>query len=117
MARQTKADADFLREARMRFQAGIDADLENRKRDEEDRKVYKAAQWSSTEIKDRSGRITLCINRLPQFVKQVTGEMRQNKPAIRVLPKEEGHEGIAEVYSAIIRHVESLSDAHRIYNK
>lgn len=117
MARQTKADADFLREARLRFQAGIDADLENRKRDEEDRKFYKGAQWSSSEIKDRSGRITLCINRLPQFVKQVTGEMRQNKPAIRVLPKEEGHEGIAEVYSAIIRHIESLSDAHRIYNK
>jgi hypothetical protein len=117
MAKQKKADADFLREARLRFQAGIDADLENRKRDEEDRKFYKGEQWSSSEIKDRNGRITLRINRLPQFVKQVTGEMRQNKPAIRVLPKEEGHEGIAEVYSAIIRHIESLSDAHRIYNK
>lgn len=117
MAKTTKADADFLRLARERFQSGIDADRENRKRDEDDRRFYKGEQWSATEVKERNGRITLRINRLPQFVKQVTGEMRQNKPAIRVLPKEEGHEQLAEVYSAIIRHIESLSDAHRIYNK
>lgn len=112
-----KADADFLREARERFQAGIDADLENRKRDEADRKFFKGEQWSKTEVADRNGRITLTVNRLPQFAKQVTGEMRQNKPAIKVLPKEEGNEELAKVYSAIIRHIESLSDAHRIYNK
>jgi hypothetical protein len=112
-----KADADFLREARERFQTGIDADIENRRRDEEDRKFFKGDQWSKEEVKDRAGRITLRINRLPQFVKQVTGEMRQNKPAIRVLPKEEGNEELAKVYAAIIRHIESLSDAHRIYNK
>lgn len=110
-------DADFLRLARERFQAGIDADRENRKRDEEDRKFFKGEQWSKDEVRDRAGRITLRINRLPQFVKQVTGEMRQNKPAIKVLPKEEGNEELAKVYSAIIRHIESLSDAHRIYNK
>lgn len=111
------ADADFLRIARERFQAGVTADFENRKRDEADRKFFKGEQWSTTEKEDRKGRITLRINRLPQFVKQVTGEMRQNKPAIRVLPKEEGNEKLAEVYAAIIRHIESLSDAHRIYNK
>lgn len=110
-------DADFLRTARERFQSGLDADRENRKRDEEDRKFFKGEQWSKDEVRDRAGRITLRINRLPQFVKQVTGEMRQNKPAIRVLPKEEGNEELAKVYSAIIRHIESLSDAHRIYNK
>jgi hypothetical protein len=110
-------DADFLREARERFQSGIDADRQNRKRDEDDRKFFKGEQWTPTEVKERAGRITLRINRLPQFVKQVTGEMRQNKPAIRVLPKEEGREQLAEVYAAIIRHVESISDAHRVYNK
>lgn len=110
-------DADFLREARERFQAGLDADRANRKRDEEDRKFFKGEQWSDEEVKERKGRITLRINRLPQFVKQVTGDMRQNKPAIRVLPKEEGNEELSKVYSAIIRHIESLSDAHRIYNK
>lgn len=110
-------DADFLREARKRFQSGIDADLENRKRDEEDRKFFKGEMWTDAELKERNGRITLKIPRLGQFVKQVTGEMRQNKPAIRVLPKEEGNEELSKVYSAIIRHIESLSDAHRIYNK
>ena len=112
-----KADADFLREARQRFTDAIDADRENRKRDEEDRKFHKGEQWTKDEAKARQGRITLTIPRTGQFVKQVTGEMRQNKPAIRVLPREEGREELAKVYSAIIRHIESNSDAHRIYNK
>jgi hypothetical protein len=112
------ADAELLREARERFAAGIEADRDNRKRDEADRKFYKGEQWSKTEITSRTGRITVTVNRLPQFVKQVTGEMRQNKPAIKVLPKDdESDPKLAEVYSAIIRHIESVSDAHRIYNK
>ena len=118
MGELKKADADFLREARERFQAGLDADHANRKRDEEDRKFFKGEQWTDAEKKERGGRITITVNRLPQFAKQVTGEMRQNKPAIKVLPKDDQtDEQLAEVYSAIIRHIESVSDAHRLYNK
>lgn len=118
MVKLNSADADFLREARKRFEAGIEADRENRRRDEQDRKFFKGEQWSADEKIERKGRITVTINRQPQFVKQVTGEMRQNKPAIRVLPKDDLTDPkLAEVYSAIIRHIESISDAHRIYNK
>lgn len=112
-----KADADFLREARERFTAGLDADRANRKRDEDDRNFHKGEHWTSDELTERAGRITLTIPRTGQFVRQVTGEMRQNKPAIRALPKEEGREELAQVYSALIRHIESQSDAHRVYNK
>lgn len=111
-------DADLLRLARERFQAGIDADRENRKRDEADRKFFKGEQWDSSDVTARAGRPTLTINRLPQFVKQVTGEMRQNKPAIKVLPVDDKTDPeLAKVYSAIIRHIESGSDAHRTYAK
>lgn len=112
--------ADLLREARQRYQAGIDGDRYNRERDEEDRRFFKGGneQWEPSVVAARAGRPTMTVNRLPQFVKQVTGEMRQNKPAIRVLPVDEQTDpALAEVYSAIIRHIESQSDAHRIYSK
>lgn len=111
---------EILREARLRYQQGVDGDYYNRERDEEDRRFYKggAEQWDRDVIAARNGRPTITINRLPQFVKQVTGDMRQNKPAIRVLPVDDKTDpDLAEVYSAIIRHIESNSDAHRVYTK
>lgn len=109
---------DTVREAIKRYQAGLDADRDNRDRDDEDRRFYRGDQWSQSDRDLRADRPTLTINRLPQFVKQVTGEMRQNKPAIRVLPvDEETDPELAKVYSAIIRHIESRSDAPRSYAK
>lgn len=111
---------DILSLARQRFQAGIDGDWANRERDDEDRRFYKGGseQWDQASIAARKGRPTITVNRLPQFVKQVTGEMRQNKPAIRVLPVDDKTDPeLAEVYTAIIRHIESHSDAQRVYSK
>lgn len=111
-------DNDLLRLARERYQAGVDGDSENRERDEADRKFYKGEQWEKADLTARSGRPSVTINRCPQFVKQITGEMRQNKPAIRVLPVDDNTDPkLAEVYTAIIRHIENKSDAHRIYAK
>lgn len=114
-------DQDILRLARERYQEGIDGDSENRDRDDAQRRFYRGRaedQWDANDLKKRKGRITVAVNRCPQFVKQITGEMRQNKPAIRVLPVDDQTDPkLAEVYSAIIRHIESQSDAHRIYAK
>jgi hypothetical protein len=113
--------ADLLRQARDRYREGVDGDSENRDRDELQRKFYRGKledQWDSGDLEKRKGRITVAVNRCPQFVKQITGEMRQNKPAIRILPVDDQTDPkLAEVYSAIIRHIESNSDAHRIYSK
>ena len=115
------SDADTLRLARERYEQGVNGDRDNRDRDEEQRKFYrgrKEDQWDARDLQKRKGRITVTVNRCPQFVKQITGEMRQNKPAIRVLPVDDRTDPkLAEVYSAIIRHIESQSDAHRIYAK
>lgn len=112
------SDQDLLTLARERYQQGVDGDADNRDRDLEDRKFYKGDQWAKGDEELRKGRPTLTVNRLPQFVKQITGEMRQNKPAIRVLPVDDQTDPkLAEVYSAIIRHIESQSDAHRVYSK
>lgn len=115
------SDADLLRLARERYQEGVDGDRPNRVRDELQRKFYRGRiedQWDSTDLEKRRGRITVAVNRCPQFVKQITGEMRQNRPAIKVLPVDDQTDPkLAEVYSAIIRHIESKSGAHRVYAK
>lgn len=117
------SDADLLRLARERFQQGVDADRANRDLDDFCRKFYRGRpedQWEAADLAKRrqAGRISPVINRIPQFVKQVTGEMRQNKPAIRVLPVDDKTDpALAEVYTAIIRHIEAQSDGHRVYAK
>jgi hypothetical protein len=115
------SDTDILRLARERYREGVEGDRDNRDRDQEQRRFYrgkKADQWDQGDLTKRRGRITVTVNRCPQFVKQITGEMRQNKPAIKVLPVDDQTDPkLAEVYSAIIRHIESNSDAHRIYSK
>lgn len=110
--------ADLLRRVREEYQNDIDADQENRKESSIDLKFLAGEQWPNSVRAERKGRPMLTINRLPQFVKQVTGEMRQNRPSIRVLPKDDSSDPkLAEVYTAIIRHIESNSDAHRVYVK
>jgi hypothetical protein len=118
-------NADLLREARERYAAGVEADRLNRVRDEEDRKFYTGGdnQWivagkNIAEERRKEGRPAASHTRLDQFVKQVSGELRQNKPAIKVLPVDgQADPEIASVYSAIIRHIEGQSNGHRIYSK
>lgn len=116
MATRT-AKADLLTEIRENYARGIERDRENRIEALDDLRFLRGRledQWDK-DI-DRKGRVTLVINRLPQFAKQVTGEMRQNKPEIRVLPVDDrSDKELAKVLSAIIRHIESGSDAHRVY--
>jgi hypothetical protein len=116
---------DIAREARERYAAGVQADRLNRLRDQEDRKFYTGGdnQWTFNgkniaAERRKDGRPAESYNRLPQFVKQVSGELRQNKPAIKVLPVDgQTDPEMAEVYSAIIRHIEGQSNGHRIYAK
>lgn len=118
-------DRDLLREARKRYASGVEADRLNRLRDQEDRKFYTGGdnQWTIdgkniAAERRKEGRPAESYNRLPQFVKQVSGELRQNKPAIKVLPVDgQSDPEMADVYSAIIRHIEGQSNGHRIYAK
>jgi hypothetical protein len=114
------SDADLMRLVRERYDAAVTADRDNRERDEDDRLFYTGGdqQWPKGVPTERfnEGRPCQSFNRLPQFVKQVSGEIRQNKPAIKVLPVDgQTDPELANVYSAIIRHIEGSSEAHRIY--
>ena len=59
----------------------------------------------------------LTINKLPQHVRQVTNEQRQNRPAGKVIPVDgDADIAMAEVFDGIIRHIEYMSDADTAYD-
>lgn len=71
----------FLAEARERFTAAQGADRLNREAALEDLKFLAGDQWDAADVEARAGRPCLTINRLPQFVAQVVGDIRINRPA------------------------------------
>jgi hypothetical protein len=103
----TEYDRDYARE-----QGNIDEayqDLRFRRGRIED-------QWDALALEARKGRPCLVINKLPQFVRQVTGDMRQSRPAIKVVPVDSGADiKTAEVRGGMIRYVENRSKAKHVY--
>lgn len=64
-----------------------------------------------------NARPTLTINKLPQHIKQVTNDQRQNRPAGKVIPADDkGDIEIAEIFDGMVRHIEYISDADVAYD-
>lgn len=110
-----KDEDAFLKEARERFQEGLDADQINRNEAKRDLAFFAGEQWEQDDLSARRGLPCLTINTLPQFVAQVVGDIRINRPAIRVRPAEDADEDLAEVREGIIRYIEHKSDAQGVY--
>lgn len=54
------------------------------------------------------------INELPQYIHQVTNDIRQNVPSIKVLPVADGDVETAEVYTGLFRAIEDHSHADEV---
>lgn len=108
---------DFLGEARERYQEGLDRDRDNRDAGLDDQKFLAGEQWDPQveSARKSQGRPCLKINTLPQFVAQVVGDIRINRPAIRVRPVEDADKALAETREGIIRGIERQSDAQGVY--
>lgn len=75
-------------------------------------------QWDAESKQQRmaEGRPVLTANQLPQFVHQVTGDIRQMRPAIKVVPVDDGaDEQVADIKGGLIRYIENRSDAAGVY--
>lgn len=106
----------FHQEAMTRYTDAESYDRMNREAQVDDLSFYAGpGQWDYADRKAREGRPCLTVNQLPQFVAQVTGDMRQNAPSIRVLPAEDGDKEVAEIRTGLIRHIENASNAPSIY--
>ena len=64
-----------------------------------------------------NARPCLTINKLPQHVRQVTNEQRQNRPAGKVIPADDRADvKVAEIFDGMIKHIEYISDADVAYD-
>lgn len=114
---KAQADSEFMQEVRERYQEALDFDRENRDAALDDLKFLAGDQWDPTVKAQRGlqGRPCLTINTLPQFVGQVIGDTRINRPSIKVRPAEDADQDLADVRAGLIRGIEHASDASGVY--
>lgn len=108
-------EAEFIKEARERFQEAASHDFKNREEGRADLKFFAGEQWAEDDIQARAGRPCLTINTLPQFVAQITGDMRINRPSIKARPAEDADKDLADVREGQIRAIEHQSNALKVY--
>lgn len=113
-----KKDDKLLTEALTRFKKAEDAERENRELAYEDFRFAAGEQWPH-DIKLERGqknRPCLTFNRLPTFIRQVTGDARQNKPSVKVIPVDSNADvELADILNGLIRNIESQSQAEEAY--
>lgn len=113
-SKKSSAQDEFLKTARKRFDLAVDAESEMRKLALEDLEFRAGEQWPQEvkQSRDLDRRPCLTINRIPQFIRQITNDQRQNRPAIKVSPVDNNADiETAKVFQGIIRHIEQNSNA------
>jgi hypothetical protein len=122
--------SDILTVARSRLDMAVSALAESREDEIDDLRFYAGSpdnqwQWPADVLATRgavqgqtiNARPTLTINKLPQHVRQVTNDMRQNRPGAKVIPVDDNADvQVAEIFNGMIRHIEYISDADVAYD-
>ena len=128
-----KADRDpekVLALARDRMQQALSAYSDSREDELDDLRFMAGSpdnqwQWPQDVLATRgsvqgqtvNARPCLTINKLPQHVRQVTNDQRQNRPAGKVIPVDDQADvEVAEIFDGIVRHIEYISDADVAYD-
>lgn len=131
--REGSTEADILKQIRERAALASDGWRHNFKAAREDVAFLAGDQWPEKVREERAaeGRPMLTLNKLPQYVDQVIGDQRQNRPAIHVHPVEADNiESVekmnnlagtqdysqSEVYESLIRNIEYTSNAEAHYD-
>lgn len=119
------ADAECARKdkivktAKKRFKLCEEAEQESRKLAREDYEFRAGKHWLDQDITDRNldSRPCLTINRIPQFIQQVTNDQRQNRPSIKIHPEDDQADiETAKILQGMIRHIENSSGADIAYD-
>lgn len=121
---------DILSTARTRLNMAIAAYSESREDELDDLRFFAGSpdnhwQWPADVLATRgavqgqtiNARPCLTINKLPQHVRQVTNDQRQNRPSGKVIPADDKADPeVAEIFDGIVRHIEYISDADVAYD-
>lgn len=117
----TKADVakklsheEILQVARDRFKLAEEYESDGRTDEIDDQKFMIGDQWP-LEVKNgrlQDQRPCLTINRIPQFVRQITNDQRQNRPSIKINPVDDKADiETAKIFQGMVRHIEYNSHA------
>jgi hypothetical protein len=112
-------EREFLALAHRRFRLSEEAEATIRRDALDDLEFRIGKQWPSDIQTSRTNdaRPCLTMNRLPQFIRTVTNEQRQQRPSVVVNPVGSGADiDTAAVCSGIIRHIELQSDSEIAYD-
>jgi hypothetical protein len=130
VASGSTSKSDVLSTARARLDMAMSALSESREDEVDDLKFYAGSpdnrwQWPADVLATRgavqgqtiNSRPCLTINKLPQHVRQVTNDLRQNRPGAKVIPVDDMADlEVAEILNGMIRHIEYISDADVAYD-
>jgi hypothetical protein len=116
-AKASGGDDSRLKSIRERVERGRDFDRQNAELALFDMEFRAGLnQWSADDLDLRKGRPSIVENRIPQFVRQVTGDIRQMKPALRAFGVDDDSDPkAAETITEILRYIERVSDADDAY--
>jgi hypothetical protein len=123
-------DKEIISVAKSRFTMAVSAYSESREDELDDLRFYAASpdnqwQWPADVLATRgsvqgqtiNARPCLTINKLPQHVRQVTNDQRQNRPSGKVIPVDDKADvEVAEIFEGLVRHIEYISDADVAYD-
>ncbi|MDE2440980.1 MAG: hypothetical protein KGP14_08125 [Betaproteobacteria bacterium] len=110
---------EIVKEVRECIQDAWDHDRDNRQEATIDLAFLAGNQWPDTvrRQRDAAGRPMLTINRLPQFVRQITNDIRQADLAIKVLPEDdESDPKLAKIYDGLIQQIQYKSSADHVFS-
>ena len=121
---------EILDLARSRLNMAISAYSESREDELDDLRFFAGSpdnhwQWPADVLATRgavqgqtiNARPCLTINKLPQHVRQVTNDQRQNRPSGKVIPADDKADvEVAEIFNGMVRHIEYISDADVAYD-
>jgi len=129
-SKKAKSDSDILATARSRLNSAISAYSESREDELDDLRFFAGSpdnhwQWPADVLATRgavqgqtiNARPCLTMNKLPQHVRQVTNDQRQNRPSGKVIPADDKADlEVAEVFNGMVRHIQYISDADVAYD-
>ena len=125
-----RGDAETMSKMRNRMTMAMAAYSDSREDELDDLRFMAGSpdnqwQWPADVLATRgavqgqtiNARPCLTINKLPQHVRQVTNEQRQNRPAGKVIPVDDNADvQVAEIFDGVVRHIEYMSDADVAYD-
>lgn len=113
-----KETEKIIREAKERLQESYDYDRDNRREAAIDLQFLAGDQWpEQVRIeRERDKRPMLTINRLPQFVRQVTNDVRQADVAIKTSPVDgKSDPELSRIYNGLLRQIQYQSSASHVF--